>query len=78
MEVELVIMPQPRFTVALPPALIPVVAVLMRLIAQYFPAGTIVAVAVAVIVGAALRNKLEKLNERCIETLTLTALLSAV
>src|SRR3954469_12530795 len=44
-DVELVIIPQPRSTSALPVAVIPVADVLSRLITQYLPDGTIVAVA---------------------------------
>ena len=77
-EVELVIIPQPRSTSALPVAVIPVAEVLSRLTTQYFPPGTIVAVAVPVMFGAAVMNIPEKLNARCIETVTLTALASAV
>ena len=61
-DVELVIIPQPRSTSALPVAVMPVTAVLSRLMTQYLPDGTMVAVAVAVIVGVALMNMPEKLN----------------
>src|SRR4051794_2429601 len=72
-DTELVIIPQPRLTVALPPALIPVVELAIRLIAQYFPEGTIVAVALALITGAELMNMPEKLSCFCTDRSTLTA-----
>jgi hypothetical protein len=77
-EVEFVIIPQPRLTFVLPLASIPVTLALSKLMTQYLPAGTIVAVAVAVMFGAALMNIPEKLSGRCIETVTRTALLSVV
>jgi hypothetical protein len=63
-ETELVIIPQPRFTVALPVAVIPVALVFSRLTTQYFPEGTIVAVALAEIVGGEVINMPEKLRAR--------------
>ena len=77
-EVELVIIPQPRSTSALPVAVMPVTAVLSRLMTQYLPDGTMVAVAAAVMVGVALMNMPEKLNCFCTESATRTASLSAV
>src|SRR5215212_4780336 len=77
-DVELVIIPQPRSTSALPVAVMPVTAVLSRLITQYLPDGTMVAVPTAVIVGVALMNMPEKLSFFCTESATRTASLSAV
>jgi hypothetical protein len=77
-EVELVIMPHPRSTTVLPVASIPVSGRLIRLFTQYSPLGTIVAVAVAVIVGAAFMNIPEKLSFFWIASATRTALASAV
>ena len=70
-EVELVIIPQPRSTSALPVAVMPVTEVLSRLMTQYLPDGTMVAVAFAVIVGVALMNMPEKLSCFCTESATL-------
>src|SRR6185369_5093340 len=72
-EVELVIIPQPRSTSALPVALMPVTEVFSRLITQYSPDGTIVAVAFAVMVGVKLKHMPEKLSFFCTESSTFTA-----
>src|SRR5215203_2299980 len=77
-DVELVIIPQPRFRAVLPVAVMPVTAFSSRLITQYLPLGTIVAVEVAVIVGTLGRNRPEKANRFWIERLTRTARGSAV
>src|SRR5574338_779892 len=77
-DVELVIMPQPRSTTVLPVASIPVSGRLMRLFTQYSPLGTIVAVAVARIVGAAFMNMPEKLSFFWIAKATRTAFASVV
>ena len=77
-DVELVIIPQPRSTSALPVAVMPVAEVLSRLMTQYLPDGTMVAVPTAVIVGVALMNMPEKLSFFCTESATRTALASAV
>src|SRR4051794_734924 len=77
-DVELVIIPQPRSTSALPVAVMPVVAVFSRLMTQYLPDGTMVAVPTALMVGIALMNMPEKLSFFCTERATRTALLSAV
>src|SRR5213076_1507625 len=76
-EVELVIIPQPRSTSALPVAVMPVVEVFSRLTTQYLPDGTMVAVALAVIVGAAVMNMPEKLSCFWIDKSTFTAMVSA-
>src|SRR5690348_2098039 len=59
-EGELVIIPQPRLTLVLPVASIPVTAWSSRLMTQYSPDGTMVAVALALIVGGADMNMPEK------------------
>src|SRR6476620_935808 len=77
-EVELVIIPQPMSTSALPVAVMPVTAVFSRLMTQYLPDATMVAVPTAVMVGVALMNMPEKLSFFCTASATRTALLSAV
>src|SRR3982751_3813462 len=59
-DVDSVIMPHFKLTVTLPPALMPVVFVLIRASAQYSPDSTAAAVALAVMIGTLVMNKLEK------------------
>src|SRR4051812_2097895 len=61
-DVEFVIIPHFRFTVVLPPALMPVVLVLIWACAQYSPDATAAAVAFAVMIGVDRRKMLEKLS----------------
>ena len=73
-DVELVIMPHFRSTVALPPAAIPVVLVLIWACAQYSPAATAAAVAVTEMIGGLARNIELKLNFFWIDMATETLL----
>ena len=70
----LVIIPQPRLTVALPEKSIPVSALLSSAFAQYLPLCTTAAVAVALMVGGDDRKSPEKDSARLAETWTFTAL----
>ena len=75
---ELVIIPQPRLTSVLPVASMPVTGALSRLTTQYLPDGTMVAVALALIVGAVDRNMPENPSDCCTERSTFTAKASVV
>src|SRR5262252_6576556 len=72
-DVELVIIPQPRFSVELPVAVMPVVAVGSRLTTQYAPVCTVAAVAEAWIAGDEDMNSPEKCSGCVTDSTTRTA-----